>query len=310
MTPMNKNPKTSLKLLLMVLMLGTLMIGCASGPKTIVPLERARSAYAEASANPDIVANAQVPMHDAKAALDRAEAADELEEIEHLAYLAERQVQNAVAIAERKMAEAEVERLRQERNRIIIEHRGLEAEQAKIKAEARAQEAEQAKKMAEEKSRQLEVAQQEAQARALEADQARQKAAQLEAELAELQAKQTDRGIVITLGDVLFAYDEADIQPGAMRTIDKLVEFLHKHTERTVVIEGHTDSRGSDVYNLGLSQQRSDAVRNALVARGIAPARIQARGMGEVYPVASNDTEAGRQQNRRVEIIISTDAGQ
>jgi outer membrane protein OmpA-like peptidoglycan-associated protein len=294
MVKTRKNEKTYLRFLLAVTMISALMTGCASTPETIVPLERARTAYDEASAKPDIVANAQVSMYDAKLALDRAEAADELQKIEHLAYLAERQLQTAVAIAERKIAEAKVEQLRKERHRILLEQRSLEAEQATVKAE--------------EKTRQLELAKREAEARALEAENARQKALQLEAELADIQAKQTDRGIVLTLGDVLFAFNKADLQPGAMRTIDKLVEFLQNHSERKVVIEGHTDSRGSDEYNLGLSQRRADSVQNALVAKGVDPARIQTLGMGKAYPVASNDTESGRQQNRRVEIIISKSA--
>jgi len=291
MVKTSKNEQTCLRFLLMVTMLSSLTTGCASTPKTIASLERARTAYDEASANSDIVANAQVSMYDAKMELDRAEAAKELEDIEQLAYLAERKVQTAVAIAERKMAEAKVEQLRNERSRIILEQRSLEAEQATLKAE--------------EKARQLELAKQQAEALALEAENARQKALQLEAELAEIQAKQTDRGIVLTLGDVLFAFNKAELQPGAMRTIDKLAEFLEKHSERKVVIEGHTDSRGSDEYNLGLSQRRADSVRNALVANGVDPVRIQTIGMGKEYPVASNDTDAGRQQNRRVEIIIS-----
>jgi len=294
MLKIKKNAKINIGLLLMIMILAGLMVGCASTPKTIPSLERARSAYAEASANPDIAANAQVSLYDAKVALDRAEAAKETKDIEHLAYLAERQVQTAVAVAERKMAEAEVERFNQERSRILLNQRSLEAEQAKLskqEAEARALEAEQARMDAEEKARQLELT--------------KQKAAELQAEIAELQAKQTNRGIVLTLGDVLFDFNKADLQPGALRTIDKLSEFLQKHPERTVAIEGHTDSKGSHEYNLDLSQRRADSVRNALVEKGIDPARIQTLGMAEAYPVASNDTDAGRQRNRRVEIIIS-----
>ncbi|MBU4035104.1 MAG: OmpA family protein, partial [Proteobacteria bacterium] len=340
MVKTKKNVKIYLGLLMIVTMTASMMLGCASTPKTNEALERARAAYSDASSNPDIVANAQVPMYDAKKSLERAEAAKELKDIDQKAYLAERQVQIAVAMAEQKKAEAEVERLNQERNRILMESRSLEAKQANMKADASAKEAnqakmmaiekaqqleikqqealeqmkklelakkeaqtrlqeiEQARKIAEEQTKQLELAKQESQAMTLEAEQAQKKAAELKAEIDALQAKQTDRGIVLTLGDVLFATNKANLQPGAMRTVDQLVEFLKKHTERMVAIEGHTDNRGSDTYNLGLSQRRADAVRDALVARGIDQARIQTVGKGEVYPVASNDTSAGRQQNR------------
>ena len=266
MVKIKKNAKIYLGLFLIVT-----MFGCASVPRTNVNLERARTAYAQANANPDVVANAQVPMYDAKQALDRAEAAKELEEIEYLSYLAERKAQTAVVMAERKMAEGEVERLSKERDRILLERRGMETDQARMKVST------------------------------------------LEAELAELRAKQvpakeTDRGIVLTLGDVLFAYNKANVKPRGRRIIDNVSEFLQKYTERTVTIEGHTDSIGSEEYNLGLSQRRADAVRYVLVANGIDSTRIQTRGMGEAYPVASNDTDAGRQQNRRVEIIISKSA--
>jgi outer membrane protein OmpA-like peptidoglycan-associated protein len=141
-------------------------------------------------------------------------------------------------------------------------------------------------------------------ARAREAEQAKTRAHQLELELEELKAEQTDRGLVLTLGDVLFEYDKADLKPGAMRNLYPLVTFLKEHPERDVLIEGHTDSVGSDSYNLNLSQHRTESVRNFLVLNSIDPTRITARGYGEAYPVTSNETEAGRQQNRRVEVVI------
>jgi OOP family OmpA-OmpF porin len=128
---------------------------------------------------------------------------------------------------------------------------------------------------------------------------------QLQQELAALQAKQTDRGLVLTLGDVLFETGKADLRPGALRNLYPLVTFLQKYPERRVVIEGHTDSVGSDAYNLDLSERRADAVRDFLLQNGVNAAQMSTRGYGKASPVASNDTAEGRQQNRRVELIIS-----
>ena len=111
--------------------------------------------------------------------------------------------------------------------------------------------------------------------------------------------------MVLTLGDVLFDSGRAELKSGAMRTIDQLVTFLKDNPERTVNVEGYTDSVGSDNFNLGLSQRRADAVRTALTSRGVEATRIAARGYGESSPVASNDTAEGRQRNRRIEIVIS-----
>jgi outer membrane protein OmpA-like peptidoglycan-associated protein len=260
-------PKIENTKIYMGLCLIVMLSGCASGSKTDSSLERARSAYAEASTNPNIVANAPVQMYDARQALDRAEAATDSDDIDYRSYLAERSAQTAVAKAEQKIAEGQIEQFSKERDALLINRRSLET---KI---------------------------------------ARDRATQLEAELAELKAnkipaKSTERGLVVTLGDVFFAYNKADVRPRGRGIIDKVAEFLYKNPERTVAIEGHTDSRGSDQYNLDLSQRRADAVRMLFVSSGIDSSRIQAKGMGEHYPIASNDNDGGRQLNRRVEIII------
>ena len=127
-------------------------------------------------------------------------------------------------------------------------------------------------------------------------------------ELKELQAKQTERGIVLTLGDVLFDSGQASLKPGAASTIDRLSNFLASQPDRSLIIEGHTDSMGSDSFNQQLSESRAESVKAALVAKGIPSERIVAVGKGEAAPVAGNDTSAGRQQNRRVEIVISNPA--
>lgn len=129
---------------------------------------------------------------------------------------------------------------------------------------------------------------------------------QREVEMAKLEAQRTDRGLVATLGDIVFDTNGATLKPGAMNGIDRLTAFLKAHPERKVTIEGYTDSTGSEAYNEDLSQRRAESVREALIARGINPDRIRAVGRGESAPVASNNTSAGRQLNRRVEVVISS----
>ncbi|PXW91222.1 outer membrane protein OmpA-like peptidoglycan-associated protein [Nitrosomonas sp. Nm84] len=128
-------------------------------------------------------------------------------------------------------------------------------------------------------------------------------------QLEELKAKKTDRGLVITLQDVLFRTNMAQLEVNGLRTVHKLADFLKQYPERTVLIEGHTDSTGSDSYNQGLSERRAHAVRMALLDSGISSNRIAAKGYGESFPVASNDTAENRQLNRRVEIILSNENG-
>jgi len=146
-------------------------------------------------------------------------------------------------------------------------------------------------------------------ARNNEAKLAQQRALQMEQEMKELRAKQTDRGMVLTLGDVLFDTGKATLKPGAYPTIDRLAKVLNESKDRRVMIEGHTDSTGSDQTNMALSQQRAMAVQAALMERGVSGSQIAAVGKGEGVPVASNDNASGRQQNRRVEMIFTQDTG-
>lgn len=136
------------------------------------------------------------------------------------------------------------------------------------------------------------------QARTVEADRLR----------SELNAKQTDRGLTVSLGDVLFDTAKSQLKPGGMRTVQKLAKFLQENPQRNVSIEGYTDSRGSEEYNQSLSERRADAVKTALIDEGVAPERIVTHGYGKAYAVAENNTSAGQQLNRRVEVVIS-DAG-
>ncbi|HMN47292.1 MAG TPA: OmpA family protein [Povalibacter sp.] len=149
-----------------------------------------------------------------------------------------------------------------------------------------------------------------AQARDREADAARQRAQSLEQELKDLKAQKTDRGLVLTLGDVLFDTGKATLKPGAYSTIDRLAQALKEDPNRRVMIEGHTDSVGSDEFNQQLSENRALSVQSALMQRGVSGSQISSLGKGESTPVASNDNAAGRQQNRRVELIFTEETGQ
>jgi outer membrane protein OmpA-like peptidoglycan-associated protein len=135
----------------------------------------------------------------------------------------------------------------------------------------------------------------------------RERAQRMEQQLGEMQAKQTDRGMLLTLGDVLFDTGKATLKPGAYETIARLADVLKEDADRKVVIEGHTDSVGSEEMNMTLSSRRAQAVQSALTERGVSPTQIKTEGRGEATPVASNDTAAGRQQNRRVEMFFTQD---
>lgn len=176
----------------------------------------------------------------------------------------------------------------------------IAARQAEL--EAARQQALIAQQTAEQKAAALEAARAQA-----ERDQAM--IAQQEQQLKELDAKQTARGMVITLGDVLFSVNRAELSSGGVRNVQKLAGFLNQYPQRKVLIEGHTDSTGSLRINQPLSERRADAVRTALVGMGISGDRIETRGYADAHPVASNNTAAGRQLNRRVEIILSDDNG-
>ena len=267
-----------------------LFAGCGGMPANHPDLLRAQEAYYEVESNAWVNENAPVEKYEATQALQKAEQAETIEDLEHLSYLAERRSQIAVAAAKTRRAEKEIAALAKEKNMVLLEAREVEIQEKTRKLQAR--------------EREVEAARAEA-AQALEqAALAREMTNKLERELAELNAKQTDRGIVLTLGDVLFEFDKAELMPGGFRAVNKLATFLNEYETRNVLIEGHTDSIGTQEYNIDLSRRRAEAVRSALMEKGIARDRAITKGYGKSYPVASNETEAGRQQNRRVEVII------
>jgi outer membrane protein OmpA-like peptidoglycan-associated protein len=296
---------TRLKIGLLSAAVATLC-ACSGLPERVDSLEQARAEVRRLEQDPLANEVADNELQAAREALQEADNAyqdkEDLELIEHLAYVAQRHAD----VSEQRIAEARaretIEEGELQRNRVLLQAREREAaqlaEQNRL-AQARTDDAE---------ARNLALA---AEAEALErrAAEAAERARQLEAELTDLQAQQTERGLVLTLGDVLFDTAQANLKPGAASTMDRLAQFMRDYGERQVMIEGHTDSRGEDAYNIDLSQRRAAAVRDALLERNIEPQRIRIVGLGEAYPVASNDTQAGMQQNRRVEIVISDEQG-
>ena len=130
---------------------------------------------------------------------------------------------------------------------------------------------------------------------------------ELERQILLLQARNTERGIVLTLGDVMFASGSEQLKPGAVGNLDRLVSFLSMYPDRSAIIEGHTDSVGDEGYNQLLSQRRADSVKAYLTGKGVSGTRLTSMGKGEVYPIAGNESAGGRQQNRRVEVVIGND---
>lgn len=305
---------------------GAVLAGCSSMAKSPV-LDEAQSRYNSAQANPQVSASAPLELKEAADALTRAHAAqskgEEARVVDSLAYVAKQKVAIAEETASRKNAETKVAEAADERRKVQLEARTQEADQAK-------QQAVQAQQSAEEKSAALAAANAAAEqdrmrlaAAAAEAEEAKRQAAnsqanaaqdqarlqELQAQMDELQAKKTERGMVITLGDVLFDSGKARLKPGGLRNVQKLGAFLNKYPQRKVQIEGFTDSVGSENFNMELSKQRANVVGAALRDMGIGTDRVITRGYGESLPVASNDNKAGRQLNRRVEIVLSDEAG-
>jgi len=191
-----------------------------------------------------------------------------------------------------------------DRARILADIRAKEAALANAQAEARTREADWARLQAEALARDADSARLQAEAQARDAESAKAELVLLMVELSDLQGQLTDRGIVLTIGDVLFATGKSNLNVSAQRSMGKLAEFLQKKQNRNLLVEGHTDSVGGDDYNQGLSEQRAASVKSALEKLGVAGDRVVTVGYGKKYPLAGNDTADGKQQNRRVEAII------
>ena len=311
-------------------------VACTTAPKKDLALEQVRAQLDELKANDELAGYAPLALGEAERALRQAETATGNDTYRiHLIYMADRRIQIARAVAQGEQLEQEALRLDQERNQMLVKASKLEAERARLEAErarmmseAQAEDARRAREEAleaqqreAESMRNAQQAQEEAQqARALaassateaelakrETELALEQANTLRRQLEHLQLRQTESGVVVTLGDVLFETGETQLRPEAMESLVEVVDLLQSEPDKDIRIEGHTDSTGNAEANLKISQQRADSVLQALVSLGVEAARITAAGMGQDFPIASNDSEDGRAQNRRVDVILLDD---
>lgn len=264
------SPLHSRKNLMAVAVVAALLTACAAAPTKPQGATEARNKLTQLQSDPKLATRAPVAIKEAEAAVKAAEQPQKDVALgQHLVYLADRKVDIASAQAQSRMLEDQRKSLSEQREGARLDSRTQEADMARLDTQA-----------------------------------AQQENAELQREIAELNAKATERGLVITLGDLLFATGKSDLKGGASAHLDKLAGFLNQHKDRTIVIEGHTDNVGSDTTNFSLSQRRAESVKSYLVSQGVDSSRIQTFGKGEGNPVADNDSSTGRQQNRRVEVII------
>ena len=296
---MTMNPKetnmSSSRLFPLSLIAIAVLAACSTAPTQ--QLIEARSSYASALNDPQVAKFAAAELRQAGAQLNEAESSatkgESEAQIDQLAYVAKQRVAIAQETARQKSAELNSANAAAEREKMRLEARTVEADAATRAAAASKLDAEASQRQSESSQRQA----QDAEARSR----------QLEVQLKELDAKKTERGLVITLGDVLFDTNKSDLKSGGMRNVQKLAGVLKEYPLRNVLVEGFTDSIGSSEYNQDLSDRRARAVRTALQETGVASERISNRGYGKTFPVANNATAEGRQLNRRVEIIVSDD---
>tara|TARA_R110000868_G_scaffold306734_1_gene568021 strand:+ start:51953 stop:52858 length:906 start_codon:yes stop_codon:yes gene_type:complete len=281
------------------LLIVTMLIGCAGAPQNNPLLTEAEQVYSVAENDSLVVLKAPVALKEAEENLEKSQAiwkekGDE-KLVNHYAYMAKQKTAIAIETAKLNEAQDAVEGAESRRQVVLLTARRAEAIAAERKAKDALEEARE-DRLAAEKARE-------------EARNAEQKAIEMASRISELEAKQTERGLVLTLSEVLFDFNSAELKIGSKNVVEELTNFLNEYPMRKVLIEGYTDNIGSVEYNKTLSQQRANSLRNALVNNGVNTDKIETKGLGEQYPIATNINEAGRQQNRRVEIVVSDNEG-
>ncbi len=312
-------PRHAVSLLVALGALGTLG-ACSTVPERNAALDQAQSRYSAAQAQTQVATLAPEELQRASEALRVAEQAQANREsvatVDHLAYLASQRVGIAQDTAASRAAEAVTAGAAAERDRMRLALRTQEAETAQRQlATSQQANANTSQQLASSQQANANANQQLADSQQSNAIQQAQLARRdmqvgdLQSQLREMNARKTDRGIVVTLGDVLFATGQSKLQGDSVRTMAKLADFFKRYPQRTAVIEGYTDSVGSETSNQALSDRRAQAVMAALVGEGVPASRLHSTGFGEARPVGPNESADGRRMNRRVEVVFSTEAG-
>ena len=312
--------KTLHKGLLAVISLAVLQ-ACSSVPLENAQLSAAQAEFKSAQATPEVPALASAELHEAQVTLEEARSAwasqQNAKDVNHLSYMASKKIAIAQSVANQRLAEKAINDARDNRQQTLLVARTLEAESAQRDAQVAQRDVQVAQRDAQEAQRIAASATQQAKVAAGQTALARQdaqsaeaNATQLQARLSELNAKQTDRGMVVTIGDLLFDNNSAVLKPGAGQSVQRLGAFLKAYPLRNALIEGYTDSVGSTDSNQGLSERRAASVKSGLLAVGVVNERLVIRGYGEAYPIGNNQSADGRLSNRRVEVILSDDTGQ
>lgn len=284
-----------------------LILSCGTIPSTYTGADPVRARLNSLESNQKLADMAPLALRDARSAvLDAEQASEDLELRSHLLFIAERKVDIAQTESQRRYLEQQRGEFIAERKQMLLDAPISEAEFAKLSAIKAKDEAVQAQRQAAQAQLDTAEAQQNRHYAEQQTASAEQKVRDMKRQLDELDARDSARGVVITLGDVLFDFNKSDIKPAAVSHLAKLATFLNTNIDRDITIEGHTDSIGSNEFNLLLSQRRADAIKNYLVGQGVADGRIQTAGKGSLLPVIDNTTAANREQNRRVEVIIGT----
>ena len=309
--------QTRSRSLIAIAVASILLAACAAAPVRPSGAEEARAKLTQLQSDPNLASKAPAAIAEAERAVQAAEQPQTDQDLgQYRVYIADRKVDIARAQAQTRYFEDQRTTLEAQRQSARLDARTREADLATNRMErAQADDATQ-RLIASQAQVQADAAQSQAnQARsdadsanmaaAISAQQSAQQSAELQRQIDTLNARVTDRGLVLTLGDVLFTTGRSDLMTGATVHLDKLVAFLNRYPDREVVIEGYTDSVGTQDYNQGLSERRAESVRHYLRGQGIDSGRLTASGKGESNPVAGNDSATGRQQNRRVEVIIS-----